>query len=45
MLQRYCLVGEFFRLSPPEVWDTTMELPPSYMGAPLHFQHVPVALP
>ena len=31
MLQRSTQVGEFYRMSPPAVWDTTAALPPSYM--------------
>jgi hypothetical protein len=31
MLQRSTQVGEFYRLSPPAVFDTTKPLPPSYM--------------
>lgn len=53
MLQRSSQIGEFYRMSPPEVFDMEKPLPASYMGAPLHSQHmprhvdahVPVALP
>ena len=31
MLQRSSQIGEFYRMSPPEVWDTKEKLPPSYM--------------
>ena len=33
MLQRSSQVGEFYRMSPPEVWDASLtKLPPTYMG-------------
>jgi hypothetical protein len=35
MLQRSTQVGEFYRMSPPAVWDLNNALPPSYMGEPL----------
>tara|TARA_Y100000389_G_scaffold131005_2_gene128444 strand:- start:3367 stop:3585 length:219 start_codon:yes stop_codon:yes gene_type:complete len=41
MLQRSSQVGEFYRMSPPEVFDEKKVLPQSYMGAPLHSQHMP----
>ena len=31
MLQRSTQVGEFYRMSPPPVWDTKKRLPPTYM--------------
>ena len=31
MLQRSSQVGEFYRMSPPHVWDRTKQLPPQYM--------------
>ena len=31
MLQRSTQVGEFYRMSPPAVWDMNATLPPSYM--------------
>ena len=31
MLQRSSQVGEFYRMSPPQVWDDTKLLPASYM--------------
>lgn len=34
MLQRSSQVGEFYRMSPPAVFDSTKRLPPSYMGDP-----------
>ena len=42
MLQRSAQVGEFYRMSPPAVYDTKTRLPSSYMGKPR--QHtVPLA--
>jgi hypothetical protein len=32
MLQRSSQVGEFYRMSPPTVFDMSKPLPPSYMG-------------
>ena len=32
MLQRSSQVGEFYRMSPPAVFDTSKPLPGSYMG-------------
>lgn len=34
MLQRSTQIGEFYRMSPPAVWDNLKPLPPSYMGKP-----------
>lgn len=34
MLQRSTQVGEFYRMSPPAVWDSSQRLPSSYMGKP-----------
>ena len=34
MLQRSTQVGEFYRMSPPAVFDAKESLPPSYMGKP-----------
>lgn len=31
MLQRSTQIGEFYRMSPPAVYDNTVQLPPSYM--------------
>lgn len=31
MLQRASQVGEFYRMSPPAVWDSSQRLPPSYL--------------
>lgn len=31
MLQRTSQIGEFYRMSPPAVWDSTKPLPPTYM--------------
>ena len=41
MLQRSSQIGEFYRMSPPEVFDVQDRLPSSYMGAPLHSQDMP----
>jgi len=35
MLQRSTQVGEFYRMKPPEVWNTEKGLPPHYMVRPL----------
>lgn len=41
MLQRSSQVGEFYRMSPPPVFDTTKALPPTYMGGhPLQNEHL-----
>ena len=32
MLQRSSQVGEFYRMSPPAVFDMSKKLPESYMG-------------
>jgi len=54
MLQRSSQVGEFYRMSPPQVYDLKNNLPPTYMGksnpanpSALHsiVQHVNVSLP
>tara|TARA_B110000858_G_scaffold149339_1_gene169837 strand:- start:309 stop:1025 length:717 start_codon:yes stop_codon:yes gene_type:complete len=54
MLQRSSQVGEFYRMSPPHVYDLKNNLPPTYMGksnpanpSALHsiVQHVNVSLP
>jgi len=34
MLQRSTQVGEFYRMAPPNVFDTTKRLPATYMGKP-----------
>lgn len=36
MLQRSTQVGEFYRMAPPNVFDTTKALPATYMGKPPH---------
>ena len=36
MLQRSSQIGEFYRMSPPEVFPGEDKLPSTYMGAPLH---------
>lgn len=31
MLQRSSQIGEFYRMAPPAVWDSSKPLPSSYM--------------
>jgi hypothetical protein len=48
MLQRSTQVGEFYRMSPPRVWDATKKLPPTYMDIVVydeeHDKHVHITL-